>query len=126
MRGDRGDVLLGWFTKVALVLGLFGIVSFDAVSVGVAKMNAQDTAASAAAAGAEAWSESHNLQRAYRAASAYADEHGGTIDPKAFSIDSNGTVSVRMDKDATTLLLYRTKTTKKWAHVSATAARRAV
>lgn len=126
MRGDRGDVILGWFTKIAVVLALFGVMTFDAVSVGVAKMNASDTAGEAAGFGADAWSQSHDVKAAYQAAEAYAEEHGATIDPKTFVIDPDGTVHVTLVHEATTLLLYRTKTTKKWTRIVATGARRPV
>ena len=126
MRDDRGDVILGWFTKIAVVLALFGLVTFDAVSVGIAKMNASDNAAEAAGFGADAWSQTHDVRSAYQAASAYAEEHGSTIDPKKFVIDADGTVHVTLTHEATTLLLFRTKSTKKWTVIVATGARRAV
>ena len=124
MRGDRGDVILGWLTKVALVLGLLGVIGFDAVSVGVTNMNAADMASSAAGLAAEEWNASKNVNRAYRAASSYVEEHGGTLATKDFRIEPDGTVRLRMEKDATTILLYRTKTTKKWTHVVAEGSRR--
>jgi hypothetical protein len=125
MQGDRGDVILGWLIKVSLVIGLLGLCLFDAVSVAVTNMNAQDTAGTAAGIGADEWTSSHNLQSAYNAASAFAEEHGGSVGPKDFWIDPDGTVHVRMVKDATTILLYRNSTTKKWAHVVANGSRRA-
>jgi hypothetical protein len=126
MRGDRGDVILGWFTKIAVVLGLFGLVGFDAVSVGVAKMNAQDTADTAAGIGSDAWNSSHDVRQAYKAAVEYADEHNAHIAAKSFTVAQDGTVRLTLTTDATTVLLYRTKTTKKWTHVVATGARRSV
>jgi hypothetical protein len=126
MQDDRGDVILGWLIKVSLVLGLLGLSLFDAVSVAVTTMNAQDAAGTAARLGADEWAGSHNLQSAYNAASAFAEEHGASVGPKDFWIDPDGTVHARMVKDATTVLLYRTKATKKWAHVVANGTRRAV
>jgi hypothetical protein len=126
MRGDRGDVIVGWLTKVTVVIGVLGVMSFDAVSVGVAKMNADDVAATAAAFGAETWNATHNIQHAYRAASSFAEERGATIAPADFSVDRDGTVRVRVVKEATTVLLYRTSKTKGWARVEGTGARRGV
>lgn len=126
MRGDRGDVILGWFTKIALVLGLLALVGFDAVAVGVAHVNVQDTAGDAASEAASMWNNTHDVRQAYRAAQAYAEKHNATVPPKSFTIDRDGTVHLRLEKDATTLLLYRTKTTKRWTHVTGTGTRRNV
>ena len=126
MRNDDGGVIVGYFTKIALVLSLFSIICFDAVSVGVAKMNAEDTARGAAFAGAEAWNTERNLDVAYAAAQGYAVDHGGSIDRKSFTVAEDGTVTVSMTREATTLLLYRTKKSAKWAVVTASASGRAV
>jgi hypothetical protein len=126
MHGDRGDVILGWFTKVTVVLAVFGVLMFDAVSVGVAKMNANDIAGDAAAAAADSWGESHDARAAYLAAERDAATHDATVDRKAFHIDADGTVHVTLSRDATTVLLFRTRTTKKWTHAVGTGARRSV
>lgn len=119
-------MILGWFTKIAVVLGVFGVLSFDGVSVAVAKMNAQDTADTAAGVGAEAWTSSHDVRQAYKAAVDYAEEHNAHIAAKSFTVAPDGTVRLTLTTDATTVLLYRTKTTRKWAHVVASGARRSV
>ena len=126
MRNDRGDVIVGYFTKVALVLVAFAVVAFDAVSVGVARIGVEDTARTAATTAAEAYAESKNVDFAYQKAVDYADDHGVTIVDKTFGIDSEGRVTLRVEREATTLLLYRTKKTSSWAHVAATGSGRAV
>jgi hypothetical protein len=126
MRNDTGAVVVGYFTKIALVLVLFSVVCFDAVSVGVARIGVEDTARSAAVEAAEMYVGSHSVAQAYQAAADYAGQHGATVDPKSFSVAPDGTVTLRVDKEATTLLLYRTKKTTKWAHVAATGSGRAV
>ena len=125
-RNDAGGVIVGYFTKIALVLSVFAVVSFDAVSVGVAKMSAEDNAQEAARAGAESWSNRHDEAAAYTAAVRAAAEHDAEIDPTSFAIAEDGTVTVTLTKEATTLLIYRVKKTQKWAVVSATASGRTV
>lgn len=126
MRNDRGGVIVGYFTKIALVLVVFSVLCFDAVSVGVARVSVEDTAKGAAVAGAEAYSQSKSANYAYTAALDYAEEHGGTIDRKEFSVGDDGAVTVRVVKEATTLLLYRTKKSAPWAQVAASATGRTV
>ena len=126
MRNDLGGVIVGYFTKIALVLSIFAIISFDAVSVGVARIGVEDIARDAAVAGADAWNTTKDSNYAYRAALDEAEAHGATIADKSFSVAPDGAVTVTVEKDATTLLLYRTKKTDKWTHVKATATGRSV
>jgi hypothetical protein len=115
---DRGSIIVGWLTKVAIALTLVGIVGFDVISVGAAKVSASDNAVNAARVGAEKYAESKgDVHRAYAAALGYAEDHGGTIDPADFLVERDGTIRVKVQKTATTLLFFRTGTTKKWTVV---------
>jgi hypothetical protein len=120
MRNDRGDVIVGYFTKIALVLSVFAVVCFDAVAVGAARVSIEDVARQVAMAGSEAYVSSRNPALAYRAALEAAEAEEVTIEKKSFTVAADGTVTVRVEREATTLLLYRTKKTKGWAVVSAT------
>lgn len=125
MRNDRGGVIVGYFTKVALVLSVFSLLCFDAVSVGTARIGIEDTAKSAAREAAEVYDETRSAAHALRAAANYAEEHGATVDEKSFSVADDGTATVRVTKEATTLLVFRVKKTARWANVSATASTKA-
>lgn len=127
MRNDTGGVIVGYFTKVALVLSVLAIACFDMVSVGIARVGVEDVARNAAHAGSTAYHSSRgNVSRAYRATVAAAEEEGATVDRKSFQVATDGTVTVRVEKEATTLVLYRTKKSKGWAQVSATRTARAI
>lgn len=126
MRNDRGGVIVGYFTKITLVLVVFSVLCFDAVSVGAARVGVEDTARSAASEGAEAYAQTKSVAAAYKAAVDAAEERGGTVVKKSFAVDADGTVTLRVEKEATTLLLYRSKKTSKWAQVGASSRRRAV
>ena len=125
MRNDRGGVIVGYFTKIALVLSVFSLLCFDAVSVGTARIGIEDTAKAAAREAAETYDETRSEAHALRAAVNYAEEHGATVDEKKFSVAADGTATVRVSKEATTLLVFRVKKTAQWAHVSATASTKA-
>ena len=127
MRDERGDIIVGWLTKVAVAITLFGVTGFDAISVATTKVSAADDANQAAREGAQEWVDTHgNVQRAYAAAVRYAEKHNATIAPQDFRIERDGTVRVRLEKTATTLLLYRNGHTKGWAHIVADGSGRAV
>ncbi|HWL36045.1 MAG TPA: hypothetical protein VNQ77_07605 [Frankiaceae bacterium] len=126
MRNDRGGVIVGYFTKITMVLLVFSVLCFDAVSVGAARIGVEDTARAAASEGAEAYAQTKSVAAAYKAAVETAEEHGATVVKKTFKVDAEGVVSLRVEKEATTLLLYRTKKTSTWAQVGASSRGRAV
>ena len=118
MRGDRGDIVVGWLTKMALVIIAFGLVGFDAIAIGIAHLSGADQANSAARAAVEVWQGSHNVDAAYRAALADAESHEATIRPGDFEVLSNGDIRLTVRREATTLLVYRLGATKKWAQIA--------
>ncbi len=127
MHGERGDIVLGWLMKVALVLGIFGVFAFDAISLASTNISATDSANSAAVLGAEAWRNTHgDIQMAYDAAREYAEKQGGSIEPREFVVNEDGSVEVTFRKEASSVLLFRTKATKKWTQVAVTGTGRTV
>ncbi|GAC1323261.1 MAG: hypothetical protein NVSMB13_02900 [Mycobacteriales bacterium] len=117
--GERGDVILGWLTKVTLALALLGLVAFDSISLVVAHVAAQDDAVEAVTAGAEAWKARPDLQAAYNAAAKVADGHTDSVETATFSADPDGTVHLRLHRKATTLVLYRISPLARYADVTA-------
>ena len=111
---DRGDIVLGWLTKLALVLGVLGLIAFDGISLVQAHFQAADRATVAAAAAADEYRGSHDVQRAFNAA--YATVTGDdTIETKTFQVGTDGSVRLRLHHTATTLLLHRIGPIKHWA-----------
>lgn len=116
---DRGDIVLGWLTRVSLVLALLGVVTFDAVAVGVAAVTVQDDAATAARAASAEFSRSPSVQGAYDAAVRAATEAhpGNGIDPASFTVARDATVRLRVHRQADSLLLLRVPWLRDWTNV---------
>ena len=103
-RGERGDVVLGWLTKLAVVLGILGLIAFDGIAVVQAHFQAADNATTAASAAADEYKSSHDVQRAYNAA--FSTVSGDdSIEANTFRVSQDGTVSLRLHHVATTLVL---------------------
>jgi hypothetical protein len=119
-RRERGDIVLGWLTKLAVVLGVAGIVLFDGISVAVTSVNVTDQANSAAIDASDTWVATKDVQKAYLSAvqSAQNADKLNVVDAKTFRIDADGTVHVRLSRTATTLVLYRIGPAKKWADIT--------
>jgi len=121
-RGDSGDVVVGWLTKIVAVSALVGLVGFDAVSVAVSRVSVVDDANSAVQAASLMWQSSHhNIVDAYQAAQkSLPDSEGEEVDVKGFSIEPDGTVQLTVHKTARTLLLQHVHQLAHLAVVQAT------
>lgn len=111
--------MLGWLTRIVVVLAVLGVVGYDAISVAVAHVDATDLANRAANAASAQWQASHDIHAAYDAAAEVAATSGATVLTGAFSAETDGTVELTVRKQATTVLLDRIGPLRSWATVSA-------
>jgi len=104
---DHGDIVIGWLTRVVVALAVLGVMLFDGISVAVGAVGAADDADTAAIAARDAWEQGHDVQKAYDAAlTALADKPTDQIPPASFSIDPSGTVTLKVRRVTTTLVLH--------------------
>jgi hypothetical protein len=111
--GDRGDIVLGWLSKLVVVIGLLGLVGFDGISLAQARFQAADRATTAASAAADDYRATNDLQKAYNAALTTVSGND-TIETRTFKVAPDGTVTLRLHHEATTLLVHRIGPLKKW------------
>src|SRR5215218_5332062 len=83
---DRGDIVLGWLTRIVVVLGIAGLGLYDAISVGTTAVNLSDQANHAAREASESWAATDDVQAAFDAAVVSATEANpqNVVDPKSF------------------------------------------
>lgn len=117
---DRGDIVLGWLTKLVASLTVLGVIGFDLISLGTTRFQAEDHAQSAVRAAHASYSSSKDLQAAYDAALAEVVEHGDTIDPQTFAIASDGTVTLTLHRTAPTMVVEKIAPLRTWADVQRT------
>jgi hypothetical protein len=125
---DRGGIVIGWLTKIALVFAVAGFVLFDAISVASTTANVADQGSTAAMDASATWDETHDVQATYNSAvaSATTQDPGNSVSAKGFTIDPDGTVHLRISREARTLILFRWDKTRSWAEVTRTARGRSV
>ena len=104
-RRERGSIVVGWLTKLAVVLSLVGLALFDAVAVGVNHVAASDDANSAAEAAGSAWRAGHDVQAAYAAAVLAVTNDNERVLPRGFTIDPDGTVHLLLRRETHTLVM---------------------
>jgi hypothetical protein len=103
-RSDRGDIVLGWLTKLTVVLALLGLVAFDGISLALGRFRAEDRAAAAAREAVDAWRSTKDVQRAYEAALAETGPED-TVAPTSFSVDPAGAVTLTLQHRVATLVV---------------------
>jgi hypothetical protein len=116
---DSGSIVLGWLTKLMVILLLAGVVLFDFVSVGVARMSADDDANTAAQAASSEWVHSHDVQLAYNAAVQAITSPAEHVLIKGFQVSPDGSVHLLLRRDVTTIVAYRISPLKKYTLVTA-------
>jgi hypothetical protein len=119
-RRDEGGIVLGWLTRIVVILAIVGVIGFDAVSVGAAHVSGQDDANSAASAAAADWQISHQIQTAYNAAVEAVSGKDETVVAKSFRINNDGSVHLQLLTHATTLVMYRIGPLHKYTSISVT------
>ncbi|MCW2542476.1 MAG: hypothetical protein JWM40_28 [Frankiales bacterium] len=117
---DAGLIVLGWFTKLVLSLALLSLVLFDGIALLSASLNAADHANTAASGAADIYKTTNNIQTAFNAAEAEAAKNNETVDPKSFSVNSAGHVTLTIHRTASTLWMGRISFLKKYTRVTGT------
>ena len=122
-RADRGDIVLGWLTKVVVVLTLLGVCAYDGLSIVATKFSLADDGQSAAIAASTAWMQTKDVQKALAAAQTSASDSDvlDTVIPSSLVIDPDGTVHLRLQREATTVLLNYIGPLKHWSMVTVAA-----
>jgi len=116
---DSGSIVLGWLTKLALTIGLVGLLAFDGVGLVTARFNAADHANAAASVAADNFHSTHNVQAAYDAAVASVAGDHETIEAKTFHANAaDGKVTLTLHRKARTLWMQRIGVLKKYLDIS--------
>jgi hypothetical protein len=121
---DRGGIVLGWLTKLVVVLSVTGLIGFDLVSLGTSRLQAEDHAQTAARAAVEAYTGPKDLQAAYDAALAEVVADGDSIDTQTFAFTPDGTVTLTLRSTAPTLLVHKVSALRDYTEVQRTVTRK--
>lgn len=116
---DSGGVVLGWLVRLAAILGVVGVLAFDGISLGVARLSAADDASTAARVAGATWSQTGSIQAAYDTAVTSATEASpaNSVPPSAFTVAPDGTVTLTVHRTAHTLVVRHVGWVRGWADV---------
>ena len=116
---DRGSIVIGWLTKLIVVIAVVGVILFDVISVSAARLGAEDDASQAATAAGFEWRASHDIQTAYQAALNSLPSDSESIPPKSFVIDNAGVVRLVVHRVTRTMLVQHIGPLKHFTVVTA-------
>jgi hypothetical protein len=108
VRSDRGDIVLGWLTKVVVVLAVVALLGFDGVQVGLSTVQLQDQANDAATAARDTYAQHHDVAAALRAAqdSARTENSEDVVVPGGFVVARDGSVTVQLTRPIHTVVAH--------------------
>lgn len=120
---DRGDIVIGWLVKIVAVAALVGVLGFDGVSLGIAKLAVADTAATAAREANGALVDGATTQQAYNAAYEVTIEGASTdrLPADKFMVGPGRTVTLTVERTSPTLVLHYIPRSESWLVADATA-----
>lgn len=113
-------MVLGWLTKLVVVLSVLGVLGLDAFAWASARVGAQDSAERAGRAAASSWQRTPQLQSAYEAALEEVAASHDTIDAATFTATPDGAVTLTLRRDASTLVLHRVPPLRHLTELTAT------
>jgi hypothetical protein len=120
--GDRGDVILGWLTRVVVTIVLITSIGFDGLSIGLTHVSSHDDADTAAIAASHAWLQNAgNSNRNAATLSAAVEaigQHGEMLVPGTLYVSTDGTVTLELQRQATTVLVHRLGPLRSWADIT--------
>ncbi|GEM_PF-4921872 len=105
---DAGAIVLGWLTKLILVLVVGGVVLFDVMAIAYGQVSAADDARQVARIATDAIVlKNASPDEAAKLAYTRAQTRGIDVTPEAITVERDGSVTVVIDRDIQTLVAYR-------------------
>jgi hypothetical protein len=116
--GLVGKIAVVWL----IILALFMVAAFDGIAIAFTKFRVQDLAGNAASVAARSFKDSGKATEACAAALAYVTDHDAEakVPQDGCAIDTRGTATITVRKNAKTLVAQRVSFTEDLTHLEAT------
>ena len=117
---DEGTIVLGWLTKLVVVLSVLGFLAYDGIAIVTATFSTSDRANTLASEAADDVKSFKDINKAYDAIAAEAEADGDTIRPQDFTVQSNGSVTLVLRHETTSLWMHHVGPLRRFLQVHAT------
>jgi len=112
---DRGAIRVVTLTRLAVILGIVGILGYDSFAVMSTHVSTENDAQNAAYAASQAWHDNPSIDAAYQAAvTTLAGNPGETVETTGFTVDPGGTVHLVVVQKAKTVVFSHIGAMKTW------------
>lgn len=120
---EAGEIILGWLTRLTIVLTAVGVLAYDGIAYGVAAIRVHDVAATSARVAATDYSTFRDFESAYGAAgiAASTSQPGAVVPREGFDVDRDGVVTLDVRLTTDTLVLRFIPRSGAWLTVRASA-----
>ncbi|MCU1678402.1 MAG: hypothetical protein JWM93_3160 [Frankiales bacterium] len=122
LRDDRGDVVIGWLTRLLVVVAIVGVALIDGVSLLKAHYGADGDADVAASKASAAYAIKQSKADAYAAAVEFASLNDEFVDKRKFHVDAGGAVTLTLTRTADTVVIERLAPLRKFGVVTSSGA----
>jgi hypothetical protein len=113
---DGGSIVVGWLTRIVVVMAIVGVIGFDAMAIVQGHVAASDEADEIAQDAHETWAETHNVDKAFATANGEVKAKGDRIPKGGFTIEpKTGLVTLQVQHSVDTLLAKRFGFSREWA-----------
>ena len=114
IRGEAGSIVLGWLVRLTVVLAAVGLVAFDAIAIGVARMGLVDGGEAAAREAQVVWARGGGVELAKAKALEEAQREGITIVDSTLVMGRDGSISFDTVREVNTFLFGYIPGAKDW------------
>lgn len=115
---DKNTVVIGWLTRIVVVLAVLGVLGYDGITLTAARLGATDDADSAATAAAASWRQAHDPSAAWIAAAGRLTTTEALVNG-GFRIAADGSVVLEIRRTARTLVAQDLPGARSWTAFTA-------
>jgi hypothetical protein len=117
---DEGAIVLGWMTKLFLVVAVLGFLTYDVAAITTANFSTSDRANTLASEAADEVKTLKDVNKAYSLIRAEAELSGDTLAPQDFRVASDGHVTLVLHHEASSLWIQHVAPLRHFLDVKAT------
>lgn len=114
--GDTGGIVLGWLTRLTVLLAVLGLIAFDAISIVTSRLSLEDVGNQAARNASETWQRTHDIRASLLSAQTTASDAdaGTSVVTNSLRIDPDGTAHLTVTREAATLVAHYLPSVRNW------------
>lgn len=114
--GELGGIVVGWLTRLTVVLAVVGLIAFDAISIISSRLSLEDVGNQAARSASETWQRTHDIRASLASAQQTASDANAdtSVVTTSLRVDPDGTAHLTVTREASTLVARYIPPMRNW------------